>query len=136
MHSKERRLLRKIFELETFVVANLTEENVDELLLAYSKFEVDLQKMIQKAKQERPSLVWEKFSTMTEEEIREEFNDTRKYPDLASIKSAVKGYLDMRKVSRVKTRETLIKHIINTYRRGEFISQIGKEAEKKNEPKE
>jgi len=72
--------------------------------------------------------IWEKFSAMTEEEIRREFADVEKYPDLTSIKSAVKGFIELRKVSKVKTRETLIKHIINAYKKGEFISKIGKKA--------
>ena len=128
MNKKEKSLLRKILELDTLVVTNLSEENLDEFLMIYERFEKDLRKMIEKTELKAAAPLWEKFSTMTEEEIRQEFSDTKKYPDLNSIKLAVKGYIDMRKVSKVKTRETLIKHIINTYRRGEFISKIGKEA--------
>lgn len=135
MHKKEKNLLRKIFELDIFVVTNVNEENIDKILLAYQRFGADLRKIVEKNKPEALGLVWERFSTMTEDEIRREFSNTKKYPDLDSIKLAVKGYVSMREVSKVKTRETLIKHIIKTYRRGEFISKIGKEVKERNEPK-
>ena len=67
------------------------------------------------------------FSSMTEDEIRQEFNNTEKYPDIESIKAAIKGYVEMRKLSKVKNRETIIEHIINTVRRGKFISDIGRQ---------
>ena len=130
MDKKEKSLLRKIFELNTFVINSLNRENIDEFLFAYKSFEEDLRKIIEKTKPRPPTPVWKKFPTMTEEEIRQEFSDVKKYPDLDSIKSAVKGFLELRKVSKVKTRETLIKHIINTYKRGEFISKIGKRVDR------
>jgi hypothetical protein len=129
MDEKEKSLIRKIFKLNTSTINNLNKKNIDEFLLAYKRFEDDLRKIIEKPKLKAPILIWRKFSTMTEEEIRQEFSDTEKYPDLNSIKSAVKGFIELKKVSRVKTRETLIKHIINTYRRGEFISKIGSKQE-------
>lgn len=128
-------MLRKIFELNTLVATNLNEKNVDEFLSVYKRFENDLRKIIEKTELKVQAPIWERFSTMTEEEIWQEFSNSEKYPDLNSIKQAVKGYIDMKKVSKVKTRETLIKHIINTYRRGEFISKIGREEKDKNESK-
>jgi hypothetical protein len=124
---KEKTLLRKIFELNDLIVSYVSKENVDELTKLCEEFENNLKKVIKKSQLKEFAPLWEKFSAMTEEEIRQEFSNTEKYPDLDSIKQAVKGYIDMRKVSKVKTRETLIKHIINTYKRGEFISKIGKE---------
>lgn len=131
MNEKEKSLMKKIFELNTFVISNINRENVDEFLFAFKSLESKLRKIIEKTKLEAPPPIWKKFSTMTEEEIRQEFSDVNKYPDLDSIKSAVKGFIELRKVSKVKTRETLIKHIINTYRRGEFISKIGGRNESK-----
>jgi len=128
---KEKSLMRKIFEINALIISNLNEKNIEEFLLAHKKFEDDLQKIIEKTKPEAPVPVWKKFSTMTEEEIRREFSDVTKYPDLKSIKSAVKGFLELKKVSKVKTRETLIEHIINTYKRGEFISKIGRKDKQK-----
>lgn len=127
MDRKERKLLKKIISLNAFLINNLTSENIDEILLACQRFENHLKKIIKKPKPETSEPIWKRFPTMTEDEIIQEFSDVRKYPDLQSIKLAVKGYLELRKVSKVKTRETLIKHIIDTYRRGEFISRIGKE---------
>jgi hypothetical protein len=130
MDEKEKRLLKKVLNLNDFLISNLTNENIDEILSACRRFENNLRKIIEKPKPRAPAPIWKKFSTMTEEEIIQEFSDVKKYPDLESIKLAVKGYIELRKVSKVKTRETLIKHIIDTYRRGEFISKIGKEKEK------
>lgn len=132
MDKKEKNLFKKILKLNTLLITNLDNENIDEISLAYKRFENDLRTIIiEKTKLRPPTPMWKKFPTMTEEEIRREFSDVKKYPDLDSIKSAVKGYIELRKVSKVKTRETLIKHIINTYRRGEFISKIGKEAKER-----
>jgi len=131
LNEKEKSLMKKIFEISNLVISNLNEKTIDEFLLAHKKFEDELQKIIEKTKSEEPIPIWKRFSTMTEEEIRREFSDTVKYPDLDSIKSAVKGFLELRKVSKVKTRETLIKHIVNTYKRGEFISKIGRENRQK-----
>lgn len=132
MDKRERNLLKKLLELNAFLISNLSKENVNEAFSACERFEGDLRKIAGRSKPEEvPTPIWKKFSAMTEEEIRQEFSDDKKYPDLQSIKSAVKGFIELKKVAKVKTRETLIKHIVDTYRRGEFISKIGKEA---NEP--
>lgn len=130
MKGKEKELLKKILDINAFVLDNLSAENFDKILVAFGRFESDLRRTIRETEPEKAQVpIWQRFSSMTEEEIRREFNDVAKYPDLDSIKSAVQGYVDMGKVTKVKTRNTLIKHIINTYRRGEFISKIGKEAD-------
>jgi len=134
MNKKEKLFLNKIFELNILIINNLDKINIDNLLLLYTRFEDELKEEIENTKLKTPVSIWKKFSTMSEEDIRKEFNDIEKYPDLDSIKLAVKGFIEMKKVSRVKTRETLIKHIINTYKRGEFITKIGMK-EEKNEPK-
>jgi len=130
LKGKEKELLKKILDINAFVLDNLSAENFDKILVAFGRFESDLRRTIRETEPEKAQVpIWQRFSSMTEEEIRREFNDVAKYPDLDSIKSAVQGYVDMGKVTKVKTRNTLIKHIINTYRRGEFISKIGKEAD-------
>ena len=130
MNKKEKSLFKRFLQVNDFLITNLTSENINEILSAYERFEHDLRKIVGKSKLRAPTPIWKKFSTMTEEEIIQEFSNVEKYPDLESIKSAVKGYIELRKVSKVKTRKTLIKHIIDTYRRGEFISKIGKEKKK------
>ena len=126
MDKKERALFRKMSEVSSMIASNVDEDNVDNMTSLIEKLEIDLRNMIKESTVKAPQ-IWRNFSNMTEEEIRQEFSDVQKYPDLESIKSAVKGFLELRKVSKVKTRETLIEHIISTYRRGEFISKIGRE---------
>lgn len=112
------------------IIDNLDAMNADSISVAVNNFERKIRTIINppttkvKRKEEQP--VWTKFPEMNEEEIREEFMNIKKYPTLESIKEAVRGYLDLQKVTKVKTRETLIKHIIETYRRGRFISKIGR----------
>lgn len=112
------------------IIDNLDATNVDSISVAVNNFERKIRTIINppttkvKRKEEQP--VWTKFPEMNEEKIREEFMNIKKYPTLESIKEAVRGYLDLQKVTKVKTRETLIKHIIETYRRGRFISKIGR----------
>lgn len=123
MDKKERALLRKIFEISSMVASNINEKNVDSIRSLFEKLENDLRTMIkQPAVKTLP--IWRNFPNMTEDEIRQEFSNVEKYPDLNSIKAAVKGFLEMRKVSKVKTRETLIKHIIAAYRKRQYIGKL------------
>lgn len=107
------------------VASNVTEKNVDDTSSLIEKLELDLMNVFKDSKT-KVLPIWRGFPNMTEEEIRKEFANVEKYPDLESIKAAVKGFLEMRKVSQVKTRETLIEHIIETYRKRQHISQLGR----------
>lgn len=129
MNEKERALLKRILKINSLTVSNLNDKNLDKVHSLYEKFEKELQKIFQEAGLKEGAPIWMSFSNMTEEQIRQEFSDLQKYPDLASIKLAVKGYVDFTRAGKVKTRETMIKHILETYRRGSFISEIGKEKE-------
>lgn len=130
MDKKVKNLVEKINTINSMIIDNLDATNVDSISVAINNFERKIRTIINppttkvKRKEEQP--VWTKFPEMTEEEIREEFMNIKKYPTLESIKEAVRGYLDLQKVTKVKTRETLIKHIIETYGRGRFISKIGR----------
>ena len=130
MDKNVKTLLRKLNNISLMIINNLNDTNIDGINSVVSDFERKIRIVIcpparkEENKQEPP--IWTKFSNMTEEEIRQEFMNMEKYPDINSIKVAVKGYLDLRKVSKVKKRETLIKHIIETYNRGRFISGIGR----------
>ena len=122
---KERILFRKLSDISALVASNIDEKNVDSVLPLIEKLETELISIFKESKTEiRP--IWREFSEMSEEEIRKEFANTKKYPDINSIKSAVKGFLEMRKVTKVKTRETLIDHIIEAYKKREHISEIGR----------
>jgi len=128
MNKNEKELFRKMLEINTYVLNNIDENNIYKFLNIYLKFENEIKNVILIKKSvgnKKP--IWTKFSQMSEDEIVIEFNNIEKYPDLDSIKKAVKGYLPLSKVSRVKTRDTLIKHILDIYKRGEIISKIGKE---------
>lgn len=122
---KERDLFRKLSDISALVASNVDEKNVDLVLSIIEKLENELTNIFKESKTKaRP--VWREFSKMSEEEIRKEFMNAEKYPDIDSIKAAVKGFLEMRKVTKVKTRETLIDHIIETYKRREHIGEIGR----------
>lgn len=123
MDKKETDLLRKIFQISSMVASNVNEKNVDSIRSLFEKLEDDLKTMIKEPAVKAPP-IWRNFPNMTEDEIRQEFNNVEKYPDVNSIKSAVKGFLGMRKVSKVKTRETLIKHIIAAYRKRQYAGKI------------
>jgi len=132
MNKKKEKLIKKLNKITSIVLDNVNENNIDIVYNLCNNFESNLKKKLVKIKIIKKPPIWTKFSDMTEEDIRKEFNNTKKYPDLESIKSAVKGYIELKKVSKVKTRETLIKHIIDTYNRGSFISKIiGAETEKR-----
>ncbi len=125
MNTKEKALLRRVFEISSMVVSNVNERNIDHIKSLLEKLEKDLTEITRaSATESRP--IWRNFSNMTEEEIRREFSNIKKYPDLKSIKFAVKGFLEMRKVSKVKTRETLVEHIIAAYRKREHIGKLGR----------
>jgi len=125
MDKKERALFRKILEIASIVVSNVDEKNLGDMSSLFGKLEIDLKNMI-KESPVKALPIWRNFPNMTEEEIRQELSNVEKYPDLDSIKLAVKGFLEMRKVSKVKTRETLIEHIIATYRKRQHIGEIGR----------
>lgn len=122
----ERSSLKKIIDISSFVINNLNESNAENLYELFIKFENDVKKIVRNEKKSPPQ-IWTQFSSMTEEEIRQEFNNIKKYPDIESIKAAIKGYVELRKLSKIKNRETIIDHIINTVRRGKFISDIGRQ---------
>ena len=125
MDKKERVLLRKILEISSMVASNVNEKNVDNIRSLFEKLEIDLKNVI-KESAVKVLPIWRNFPNMTEDEIRQEFSNVEKYPDLNSIKLAVKGFLEMRKVSKVKTRETLIKHIIAAYQKRQYIGKHGR----------
>ena len=124
-------MLKKLINVYLIIINNINEQNIDKIIKAVNNFEKNINKILRPTKasagksDEKP--IWTKFPEMTEEEIREEFMDVEKYPTVESIKEAVRGYIDLQKVSKVKTRETLIKHIIETYKRSKFITEIGRE---------
>lgn len=122
MDKKERTLLRKIFQISSIVASNVNEKNVDNIRSLFAKLENDLKTMI-KEPAVKVLPIWRNFPNMTEDEIRQEFSNVEKYPDVNSIKSAVKGFLEMRKVSKVKTRETLVKHIIAAYQKRQYTGK-------------
>lgn len=120
---KVRSVIKKILATTDKAVSGISQDNAVEVSSLVDKFSSDLQRIFSRKKaaivQEQ---VWRKFPNMTEEDILAEFNNLDKYPDLDSIKRAVKGYLDFHKAGKIKTRETLIAQILETYRRGSFIS--------------
>lgn len=129
MNQRVKNLSKKLKDMNSLIINNLNELNIDRISSIIGDFERKIRATIQppavgeKIKKEPP--IWKKFSAMTEEEIKQEFMNTEKYPTVDSIKEAVRGYLDLKKVSKVKKRETIIKHIIKRYGRGKFISRIG-----------
>lgn len=122
---KERIVFRKLSDVSALVANNVDEKNVDSVLSLIEKLENELVYVF-KESTTQTRLIWREFSKMSEEEIRREFANTEKYPDIDSIKAAVKGFLEMRKVTKVKTRETLIDHIMETYKKREHIGEIGR----------
>ncbi len=125
LDKKERVLFRKLSEISSLIASNLDEKNVDLVLPFVDRLQKDLVNVFKVSKTEfRP--IWRDFPKMSEDEIRKELMNTEKYPDLNSIKSAVKGFLEMRTVTNVKTRETLIDHIVETYKKREHIGKIGR----------
>ena len=122
MDKKERGLLRKIFQISSMVASNVNEKNVDSIHSLFEKLEKDLKTMIKEPAVKAPP-IWRNFPNMTEDEIRQEFSNVEKYPDIDSIKSAVKGFLEMRKVSKVKNRQTLIEHIITAYQKRQYVGK-------------
>lgn len=131
MDKKIMNLLKKLMNVYLTIIDNINEQNVDKIVKAVNNFEKNINGILRPTKtstgksSEKP--IWTKFPEMTEEEIRKEFMNVEKYPTIESIKEAVRGYIDLQKVSKVKTRETLIKHIIDTYKRSKFITEIGRE---------
>jgi len=121
LKDQEKSTVKKLLALTERVVMVLNPENSDEISRLIDNFSNELQKVLSYSKP-APQQIWKQFPNMTEAQIIAEFNDVEKYPDIESIKKAVKGYLDLHKAGKVKTRETLIKHILETYHRGSFIS--------------
>jgi hypothetical protein len=64
---------------------------------------------------------------MSDDEIIAEFSNEGKYPTIGSIKDVMRGILDTSKVSKIKTREGLIKHIIAVKHKDDYIRDIFKE---------
>ena len=123
MKDTEKTVLKKLIALTERIVTVLNPENADEISRIVDNFSIELQKTsVNPPKSGTKQQIWKQFSNMSEPQIIAEFNDAKKYPDIESIKRAVKGYLDLHKAGKVKTRETLIKHILETYHRGSFIS--------------
>lgn len=125
MDKKERSLFRKLSEISAIIASNIAETNVDKVTSLVEKLEDDLRATFAESKVVTLP-IWRDFPNMTEEEIRNEFSNYEKYPDIKSIKSAVKGFLEMRKVSKVRTRETLIDHILETYRKRQHLGELGR----------
>ncbi|MCW4028345.1 MAG: hypothetical protein NWE92_01695 [Candidatus Bathyarchaeota archaeon] len=125
MDKKERTLFRKLSEITSLIASNVNEKNFGTVCSLIEKLETDLSETFKDSKCESIP-IWRSFSNMTEDEIRREFSDIQKYPDIKSIKLAVKGFLEMRKVSKVKTRETLIDHIIETYSKRQHLGELGR----------
>ena len=126
MNEKETAVLRKLLEIHSLIISLVQEGRADEVRQELMKLQKTLRELERTTVQESHP-IWTRFPQMTEDQIRAEFNDARKYPDLNSIKKAVKGYLELNKVTDVKNRGTLIDHIIERTRHGKFISSIGKD---------
>lgn len=126
MDKTEKVLFNKINDVSSIVINNLNEGNIKKLYDVFVQLEKDVKGIVYIEKKDTPQ-IWMQFSSMTEDEIKQEFNNTKKYPDIKSIKSAIKGYVELRKLSKVKNREKIIEHIIDTVRRGKFISDIGRQ---------
>jgi len=131
MNGQQRTQFKKLLQTLLFLVENMDDSNVEAIGSLIGKFEIELRRFVKsevksKKTTARARPIWRDFANMTEEDIQKEFSNDKKYPDLDSIKSAVKGFLPMTKVSKVKTRETLIKHIIREYRKREHIKDIGR----------
>ena len=124
MKDDEKLVVKKLTSLTERIVNALGPANVDQISRLVDRFAAEFQKTLAQPKSETQSRspIWKQFPNMSEAQITAEFNDEKKYPDVESIKRAVKGYVDLHKVGKVKTRETLIKHILETYHRGSFIS--------------
>lgn len=121
MRDEEKIIVKKLLGLTERVITVLNPENSDEISKLVDNFSTELQTFVSRSKPAQQQ-IWKQFPNMSEAQIVAEFNDETKYPDIDSIKRAVKGYVDLKKAGKVKTRDTLIKHIIETYRRGRFIS--------------
>ena len=120
----ERVLFNKINNVSSIVINNLNESNIKKLYDVFMQLEKDVKRIVHSEKKDSPQ-IWMQFSSMTEDEIRQEFNNTEKYPDIESIKAAIKGYVEMRKLSKVKNRETIIEHIINTEEGNLSLTSVG-----------
>lgn len=125
MDKKERALFRKLSEISSIIASNVNITNIDKVSSLIETLEYDLKRAVSESKVETLP-IWRKFPNMSEEEIRKEFSNVEKYPDINSIKSAVKGFLEMRKVTKVKTRETLIDHILETCQKRQHLGELGR----------
>ena len=132
MDKKVKSLLKKLNVINALVIDNLNDQNIDSFNLIVSNFEKQIRGGVIPTVMKPPvkpigePQIWTKFPSMTEDEIRHLFMNEEKYPDLESIKEAVKGYIQSGKISKLKRRETIIKHIIARYNKGRSISDIGK----------
>ena len=127
MNAKD--VLVKMLEINKIIIKNfenINEEKAEAILTLCKSFEDELSNIIAKEKIEiKPKAhrkhkrkvtpneeLIKKLAKMSEDEIRSEFMDTSKYPTIDSIKNAVRGLIPSSTLSKIKRRETLIKHII------------------------
>jgi hypothetical protein len=131
MDKKVKQLLKKLNKINSLVIDNLNDQNIDSFNSIVSDFEKQIRGGVLPTVMKPPVKplgppIWTKFPSMTEEEIRHLFMNEEKYPDIELIKESVKGYVQSKKISNAKKRETIIKHIIARYNKGRSISDIGK----------
>lgn len=60
------------------------------------------------------------------EEIRREFNDEVKYPEVEAIKKALKGIIASKRMSKIQSRETLVELVIDEARRARSVQVFSK----------
>lgn len=131
MDKKVKTLLKKLNEINSLLIDNLNDQNIDRFNSIVSDFEKQIRGGVLPTVVKPPVKplgppIWTKFPSMTEDEIRQLFMNEEKYPDIESVKEAVKGYFQSGEISKLKRRKTIIKHITARYNKGRSISEIGK----------
>ncbi len=125
MNKIEKQILKRFSEIFSIIISKLDENNVESLNEITSEYKKKIDEIILRKKEIKIPPIWEKFSAMTDDELKQEFNDMLKYPDVDSVKNAVKGFVEQKLISKTKKRETVVKHILATIHYGDFISRIG-----------
>jgi hypothetical protein len=128
MNRKEKEIFRQLLQIHSSVISILDDENAEKIGVMLKKLDSDLKNIKGPEGQEQPAF-WRIFARMSDEDIRKEFNDQEKYPTLESIKGTMRGILEMSQVSKIKTRETLIEHILRVKHRDDYIRGIVKGGE-------
>jgi len=118
-----RNVFKKLLDIHGIVLANINEENAEELLELCRSFEDKLNKIFE---QKKPQLQieqpWKLLIGKSEEEIRKFLDD--KYDTAMDLAEAFKSFLPPRvrsdvKRGKIKRKRTVINHIIKEFKKME-----------------